>query len=331
MSCQLDVACVSRPWSVRRYTGWTFLSEGGPNVSRSLVRTFVAVTAVAALALVAGCSLLPFGSSTPPPAPPAAPSATANTSATPAATSSPVVSKTSSGTAVPVPGLPKMTSISSDIDGIELRDLQRKGALVVDLRPRADFKKEHISGAENVPLADFTQTASGWRRSRVIVVYDESGPEGQSAQSWLERNKFTAIYHLFRGLKGYDAKLAGTAPTPIPPKMPVVYYFYIDPSDKVPLSDRQLGTYDQNAVKTANKFIADLRDEFDGKFEYDPYKVTTIEGLSTFLEFGGTDVPMIRLVDEKGHAEQFTGLGTLQTVRSHLKKAIDAYEKETAQ
>lgn len=304
------------------------LSEGGPNVSRSNVRTLAAVTAVAALALVAGCSLLPFGKSTPPPAP--APIGSANASATPGATSTPVVSKTSSGTAVPVPGLPKLgTKISSDIDGVELRDLQRHGALIVDVRSAADFEKEHIRGAVNVPLPDFTVTAWNWSRSRAVVVYDKTGAQGQAAQSWLDRNKFTNIYHLFRGMDGYDDTLVGNDPTPIPPKKPVLYYFYLDPADdRLQLAGTDI-TFQQDALKTANDFAKQLRDEFGDQYDYITYDVRTPEGLLRFVEFQGSELPMFRLVDENGRAEQFTGLGTLETVRSHLKRAIDGYRAET--
>ncbi|HEY3318438.1 MAG TPA: rhodanese-like domain-containing protein [Coriobacteriia bacterium] len=293
-------------------------------MSRSNIRTLIAAGAIAALALVAGCSLIPGG--TPAKAPPAPP-VSAGAKGTPAATATPAVSKSSSGTAVPVPSVPQQgIRVSSDIDGIELRDLQSRGALVVDLQAGDAFKKQHIQGAVSVPVPDFTRTAWGWPRERVVVLYDRTGAQSQAAQSWLERQGFTRIYHLFRGIDGYDDKLVGTAPMPIPPREPVLYYFYIDPSAIKPGQEFK---YQQAALDDADRFANALKDEFGGNFEYHAYDVTTLEGQVRFLEFGGEAVPMFRLVDEDGHSQQYTGIGTIQTVRAHLKRAIDGYRNDT--
>ncbi len=287
-------------------------------MGRSTERTLAAVVAVAALFLAAGCSLIPgMPHAAGPPAPPA-----------PAATATPAVSKSASGTAVPVPGLPKTTRVSSDIDGVELRDVQAKGALVVDLQAAADYKKEHVEGAVNVPLADLTKTSEKWPRDRAVVVYDKTGAGAQAAQSWLERAGFTRIYHLFRGLDGYDDNLAGASPTPVPPREPVLYYFHMDPGAARPSLVGMTIQY-EDAMKSADDFIAALRGEFPGEFEYHGYDITTADGLGRFLEFGETKVPMFRLVDEDGHSEQFVGIGTMQTVRAHLKRAIENYRRDT--
>lgn len=290
-------------------------------MSRSTLRTLIAATMVAAV-LVTGCSLIPgLGDTGTSSAPPAAPASKPATSTPAKASAKPAVSKTTSGTAVPVPGLPAEATISSDIDGIELRDLQAHGALVVDLQAASDFKREHIDGAESVPMSKFTGTAWGWPRERSVVLYDRTGAAAQGAQNWLERRGFARVYHLFRGIEGYDDALVGKDPRPIPPREPVLYYFYAS-SDTA----RGVGT-DAQALAAADTFAKDLKNGLDGEFEYHAYDVSTIEGLSRFLEFGGTSLPMFRLVTEKGQSEQFTGSGTMMTVRSHLERAIVNYRE----
>lgn len=298
-------------------------------MTRSTRRTLSAALIAALSVSLAGCSLIPGlgGEQAPPPPTPSA-SATGTPSATSTAnaTTTPAGSKTSSGTSVPVPGVPKArTRISSDIDGIELRQLVDDGALLVDLRPAEDFKKEHIEGARNVPMPKFGGTAIGWSRSRAVIVYDRTGAQGQSAQTWLVRNGFTEVYHLFGGLEGYDDELVGTDPTPIPPKEPVLYYFYADG----PLNVQGSWTRDNGAIEQANQFAEALDEEFDGRFVYRKYDLNTVEGLARFLEFDGIAAPMFRLVDQHGNYEQFTGTGTLEQVRSRLKRAIEAYEEKT--
>ena len=103
----------------------------------------------------------------------------------------------------------------------------------------------------------------------------------------------------------------------------MLYYFYAtstspDPGDRASSTPRS---------RPATIFAKDLQDEFGGRFEYHAYDVSTIEGLSRFLEFGGTALPMFRLVDEQGHSEQFTGTGTFMTLRAHLQRAIEDYSE----
>lgn len=274
-------------------------------------RSLVAAAAACALSLLAGCSLIsgPASKSTPP----VVPQPAKVTTGTPlAATSTPAASAAASGS-IHVPGVPsEPATISEDIDGVQLRDLVDTGALLVDVGSPTRFRREHIKGAENVPLAQFAATAEDWSRTRPVVVYDRTGALSQSAQSWMERNGFTAVYHLFRGVDGYDAALAGTHPRIIPPMEPVLYYFTMD---------------DQPICAPTDLFIKQLRAELGGRFEYHGFDVTTQEGMSQLIRFRGDQVPMMRLIDAQGHTETFIGVTNAQVLRADLKRAIAAYEK----
>lgn len=319
-------------------------------MSRRSIRTIAAAAIVAVALLLAGCSVVqdvrdtlpwPFKGSAPTasvkPATPApskpstrTPGPSAGSTRTAEASVTPAVSKTTSGTTVTVPQAAPAPKISSDIDGIELRTLTAQGALLVDLRPLGDFDKEHIEGAIHVGLGAFTKVAATWPKTRAVIVYDRTGAQSQSAQRWLEREGFTAVYHLFRGIEGYDDKLVGSDPTPIPPRLPVLYYFYTTGTLEDTLVGKDLAS-PADSISEANAFASQMKHDFDGRFEYQAYDVNTPEGLAQFIEFGGTKLPLFRLVTEKGQSEQYTGTGTFRTVRSHLERAIATYESETAQ
>lgn len=295
---------------------------------RRKICTLVAATVTAALALaaLAGCSLIPgLGSS----------GKTAATRSAAATKTPPGVSKLVTSTvvttnAVTINATKPWTDISEDIDGIKARQVEETGGLLVDLRPRPDFHKRHIEGAINVPMWKFTTVAETWGRDRSIVVYDETGANGQTAQTWLERNGFHRIYHLYRGIEAYDEGLVGSDPKPFPPQEPVVYYFYMSWDPKRPVSDA---------------FIKGLKAEFPGEFELHKVNAWTLDGLIELMEFGGIQsnlvtssplaveaptpstltIPTFRLVDEQGHDEQYTGYDQMVKVRTHLKRAVEKY------
>ena len=83
------------------------------------------------------------------------------------------------------------------ISGDEARELVQKGALLVDVRSRAEFKGGHIDGAINIPIQelDGRLTELG-NSSGEIVVYCESGGRSAVAKQLLERNGFEHVHDL---------------------------------------------------------------------------------------------------------------------------------------
>ena len=77
------------------------------------------------------------------------------------------------------------------VDAAELKTMRDMGRAItlVDTRPQADFEREHLPGALNVPLgADFTGRAGRWipKRGTVVVYGDTPGvvSERLAAAGW---------------------------------------------------------------------------------------------------------------------------------------------------
>jgi phage shock protein E len=278
-----------------------------------VVAALVAATVI--VTVMTGCSLI--GGSQEPSvasAPAAPPAASKPATATPASASG----------SLTVTVAPDSHAISADVDGIKAREIVDQGGRLVDVRSNAEWKKSRIKDSENVPMYLFARAATKWDRNRAVVVYDESGAQSQSAQTWLERNGFTAVYHLYRGLDGWDESLVGTDPKPLPPRIPVLYYIY-GSDDFIPASPGTTGDR-KRIIDQSNAFVRQLRSDFDGEFDYLPYNVANTAGLEQLEDFAGKKVPLFHLVDERGRDEQFEGLASMTEVRAHLAAAITRYK-----
>ena len=62
-------------------------------------------------------------------------------------------------------------AVRADIGNAQLRELQAKGARIVDVRSAGEYAMGHIAGAENVPVEEITGVAGSWDRITAVVVY----------------------------------------------------------------------------------------------------------------------------------------------------------------
>lgn len=124
------------------------------------------------------------------------------------------------------------TPVRSDIGNAELRDLQAKGARIVDVRSPGEYAMGHIQGAENVPVESITQGAAAWDKTKPIVVYCASGARSMNAAQWLAANGFLKVYNLKAGIAAWDGGLtkdAATASATVETNgKPVLIDFYSD-------------------------------------------------------------------------------------------------------
>ena len=80
--------------------------------------------------------------------------------------------------------------------------MNRRDALVLDVRASGDYGAGHILGAKNLPLARIEDGAGeiGKKKDRPIIVYDEDGQSAAKAAAALKRHGFTEVANLSGGL-----------------------------------------------------------------------------------------------------------------------------------
>lgn len=95
-----------------------------------------------------------------------------------------------------------------------VRLINDREALVVDIRPVAEFKKNHLLNALNLPLPKLDERASelGKDKSKPVIVYDALGGGALEAAVKLRKLGFTEVYPLRGGINGWlGANLPVTA------------------------------------------------------------------------------------------------------------------------
>jgi rhodanese-related sulfurtransferase len=95
--------------------------------------------------------------------------------------------------------------------GVKLAPLQAvrlindREATVVDIRPVADFKKGHLMGALNLPLAKLEDRAGelGKDKSKPLLVYCALGSSSSEAAIRLRKLGYTEVYPLRGGINSW--------------------------------------------------------------------------------------------------------------------------------
>jgi rhodanese-related sulfurtransferase len=85
--------------------------------------------------------------------------------------------------------------------------LMNQGALVLDIRTRAQFDAAHVNGARHIPAAELEAQADTLKkyREKPVVVYCESGNLAPSAIRRLTEKGFTRAVGLRGGLAAWRA------------------------------------------------------------------------------------------------------------------------------
>ena len=84
--------------------------------------------------------------------------------------------------------------------------INRDNALVVDLRPQADFEKGHIPGSKNVQMSQFDPENKQLTAARAlpVVLVCKSGQTASSAAGRLHKAGFERVYVLDGGIGGWQ-------------------------------------------------------------------------------------------------------------------------------
>jgi len=79
--------------------------------------------------------------------------------------------------------------------------MNREDALVIDLRPAADYAKGHILGARNIPLADLARRSGELdkHKAKPVILHCGDGNRAGGGVSLLRKNGFANVVNLTGG------------------------------------------------------------------------------------------------------------------------------------
>jgi rhodanese-related sulfurtransferase len=83
--------------------------------------------------------------------------------------------------------------------------LMNQGAIVLDLRSKADYDAGHIGDARNVPASELAAQADSLKkwRDKSVITYCDSGINGASTARALTKLGFTKVFNLQGGLNAW--------------------------------------------------------------------------------------------------------------------------------
>ena len=89
-----------------------------------------------------------------------------------------------------------------DITTDELKDKINEGAILLDVRSKQEYDEGHIQGAINIPDYEISKTIESIipDKSRLIVLYCQSGGRSKEAYFKMFKKGYFNIYHLYGGL-----------------------------------------------------------------------------------------------------------------------------------
>lgn len=78
---------------------------------------------------------------------------------------------------------------------VDLGALISSGAVVVDVRTKAEYQSGHLKNALNIPLDSLPNQLSKLSKDNVIITCCASGMRSSAAKNILKSNGFTQVYN----------------------------------------------------------------------------------------------------------------------------------------
>jgi len=78
---------------------------------------------------------------------------------------------------------------------VDLAELVKNGATIVDVRTKGEYASGHIKGSINIPLDQLTSKLGQLKKDKPIITCCASGMRSSSAKSILKSNGFTDVHN----------------------------------------------------------------------------------------------------------------------------------------
>ena len=89
--------------------------------------------------------------------------------------------------------LKKMTGMESET--VDLAQLARAGAQIVDVRSPEEYRGGHVKGSVNIPLNELDRSLSRIRRDKPVITCCASGMRSASAKAVLQRHGYENVHN----------------------------------------------------------------------------------------------------------------------------------------
>lgn len=88
----------------------------------------------------------------------------------------------------------------------DYKQLIKEGAIIIDVRTKAEYQGGHIKGSMNIPLNNLSNHYSKLDRNKPLITCCASGMRSAQAKSILESNGYKEVYNA-GGWYGLQQKL----------------------------------------------------------------------------------------------------------------------------
>ena len=76
---------------------------------------------------------------------------------------------------------------------LKYEELIASGAMIVDVRSKAEFASGHFPKSVNIPLPQLQKAGLNVAKDKVIIICCASGMRSATAKKWLDENGFTNV------------------------------------------------------------------------------------------------------------------------------------------
>lgn len=91
--------------------------------------------------------------------------------------------------------LTRLKSLFSSGPSVDLHELIKNGAQIIDVRTKAEYQQGHIKGSVNIPLNNLSNHYAKLKKDTPIITCCASGVRSAQAKNILMANGFTEVYN----------------------------------------------------------------------------------------------------------------------------------------
>ena len=88
-----------------------------------------------------------------------------------------------------------LKSLFSQEEPVDLAELYRNGASIVDVRTPGEFSMGHIKGSKNIPLQNLRSQLNKINKNKPVIVCCASGARSSSAKRLLSAEGFENVHN----------------------------------------------------------------------------------------------------------------------------------------